>query len=60
MGMSQTDKYYEIMGRLAGMKIPPHIWNFIVMLPKASVVSYFEDCLETSEVLDRYEDLEEI
>jgi hypothetical protein len=56
--MSESDKYYEMMGRLSGMKLPPHIWSFILGLPKKSVVTYFEDCIESGEVLAKYEEIE--
>lgn len=42
------------------MHLPPHVVSAIMEMNRKTVIEYFSDCLETSEVLERYEDVEEI
>lgn len=60
MNVRDTDLYFEILGRLKRAHIPPHVMSAIQNMSKQTVIELFRDCFDTSDVLERYEDFEEI
>lgn len=60
MSVRDTDLYFEIMGRIKRAHIPPHVKSAIQNMSKQTVIDLFSECIDTSEILEKYEDFEEI
>ena len=58
--MRDTDLYFEIMWIIKQGNIPPHVMSAIQNMSKQTVIELFRDCFDTSEILEKYEDFEEI
>lgn len=59
MSVRDTDLYFEILGRIKRAHIPPHVRGAIENMSKQTVIDMFSDCFDTSDILERFEDIEE-